>query len=99
MSRFPRDTIQKLVLSLKLQGLPKIGDAWIHSRTQTVYRVVNYSIRAADSKPDVVYTRDDNQDPIRVYWSRDLDDFRKKFIKDNTTILLEDFLTSCKKKN
>lgn len=78
-----RVALQNIIKNIKN---PAIGQVWIHKRTRDEYKVVNFSLRSKDCKPDVVYTRNEqmeSMDDRRVYWSRDLNEFLDRFNKVN----------------
>ena len=88
-----RKALQEIVNAVK-QGTPKIGETWTHIKTNNSYHIVNFSLKASDATPDIVYTRDDNKDKTRVYWTRDINDFKEKF-KQHPHVIC-DFSKFCK---
>lgn len=91
MNRLSAKALEQIVNGLKLQRKPGVGEIWKHVGTGGKYRVLGFALEP--SKPDpiskVVYTSHENGP--NVLWTRDVSDFRKKFKKDETPIIICDF--------
>ena len=93
MNRKSAKALEQIIQTLKIQKYPGIGDIWKHETTGQRYRVVNYAIepnKADKATPieKVLYTSHE-ENGAKVLWTRNVDDFRKRFKKE--PIIISDF--------